>query len=449
MADLYLGTINKPPGVNTLNDVKIAANITLPWTVSTGEDIWHKFQVDDTVLYISSWVIGSNTWDYFKSNGIVNGKDITVNGVPYITRFLTGGISATDKNNEWDRLIVKFLSKDNDMNSRTRSSYCKEVVNGNAVARGEGNNLSKFSTVSTTNNQAAYWKIVLEEPNKYPFTNIGNENIGSITHGFIKNYIITDRNQDKIKVTEKLDGTILRTLIDQNTGTSLVLDLNTNWNNISYGLHTIEIILDDGKVTSTVTITFDKIKNPIPKLDIDANLKDAIAFNLLIKEEIEYQNARLLDNLKQKGITVSSSDINNTSVLINKIKDIEQPIIFKEGRDYYVDLSINPLRTHNNIGEQDSRTTYKIYTFMNKGTVTFSFELKGWSNTVYAQGTLRLYDSNYNLKSSSKKFSKQSSESGFLLCEHSFDVEIGDSVIYDSTGSEGGLHRNMRFYYNK
>lgn len=75
------------------------------------------------ILIADRNIQSSISWDALNSNGLVFGvqKDLGVKNYTFIYRLLTGGINATDKDNEWDKYIVnstlngKIIAGDNNV----------------------------------------------------------------------------------------------------------------------------------------------------------------------------------------------------------------------------------------------------------------------------------------------------------------------------------------------
>ncbi|QAT40820.1 hypothetical protein [Clostridium sp. JN-9] len=84
-----------------------------------------------------------------------------------------------------------------------------------------------------------------------------------------KTYTVTDAEGDTITVVEKLDGSVIRTLNNQASGTSLTVDLTTQWPSLSLASHTITIGVTDSKglAGATRTWTFTKT-NSAPRAPI-------------------------------------------------------------------------------------------------------------------------------------------------------------------------------------
>lgn len=109
--------------------------------------------------------------------------------------------------------------------------------------------------------------------NKTPIISGSDSNLGSKSASFTVNYSVNDTDTgDTLTVTEKVDGTTLRTINNAVRNQTYTLDLSSVWSTLSLGSHTITItVTDDKGGTTTRTYTFTKtddrikftLKNPI------------------------------------------------------------------------------------------------------------------------------------------------------------------------------------------
>ena len=223
------------------------------------------------------------SWDSLNTQGFVNGKEITIDGQKYKIRLLSGGSnyrSGSDNysggspiDNEWDRIIVNegnfsgipipsSTDLDKTLNSTDANSphnkvwnwfycfsWCKEVYSGNSSSRvSRGYNSARFSISyrSGVRFDDVGWRPALEILNSAPTISDSDRDFGDFASPFIKTYTITDSDNDKMKVVEKINRDIIRTLENQTSGTELTIDLTSKWKDLSIGKHTITIEVDDG-----------------------------------------------------------------------------------------------------------------------------------------------------------------------------------------------------------
>ena len=109
--------------------------------------------------------------------------------------------------------------------------------------------------------------------NQTPTISGSDSDLGNKSTPFTVDYSVDDTDtDDTLTITEKVDGTTLRTINNAVRGQTYTLDLSSVWSSLSLGSHTITITVDDGKGgTATRTYTFTKtddrikftLKNPI------------------------------------------------------------------------------------------------------------------------------------------------------------------------------------------
>ena len=155
----------------------------------------------------------------------------------------------------------------------------------------------------------------------------------------------------------------------------------------------------------------------------------------------------LADILGDKGVEVNPDD--DMASLISKVEQrLEEGEVFKEGTTNCIDLSMLPYRHHNYDGTISTQIITRLFTFLNKGTVIFKFNITGWSNTVYARVYLEQYNVNHELVYRSDLFSAQGSDRT-NACSVTMTVSKGDYVfIVPHSSSEGGYISDMKMYYD-
>lgn len=131
-------------------------------------------------------------------------------------------------------------------------------------------NLSSDILVSDSTDADGAYIIVW---NQTPTISGSDSNLGNKAASFTVNYSVDDTDTgDTLTVTEKVDGTTLRTINNAVRDQTYTLDLSSVWSTLSLGSHTITITVNNGKGgTATRTYTFMKtddrikftLKNPI------------------------------------------------------------------------------------------------------------------------------------------------------------------------------------------
>lgn len=233
-----------------------------------------------------------------------NGKTITIKGRPYKCRLISSL--------EWDEIVVVLMSSYVSLQYGTWTSTQPTPT----TARVRGRNVLTGSEDWAFNNTFGFRPVLEYLP--WCSNSLSSQDLGDILVWTNKAYTITG---DTFTLVEKLDGTTIRTLSNQASGTSYTLDLSTQWNSLAYGKHTVEIIATDSNgLSNTVTITFNKIKAPIQKLPSNATLVQRANFTQEMNNEISYQNSKLAQYLSDKGVTATASD--KLSILIDKVGTI-------------------------------------------------------------------------------------------------------------------------------
>ena len=86
-------------------------------------------------------------------------------------------------------------------------------------------------------------------------------NLGSKTAAFNFQYTVADADGDKLTVTEKLDGTTMKTRTNVSGGTTLTFEYPStaaNFQKILNGSHVLTVEVSDGKASATFTANFTK-----------------------------------------------------------------------------------------------------------------------------------------------------------------------------------------------
>jgi hypothetical protein len=154
-------------------------------------------------------------WDTLNTKGIASGLPITIsnisNNIKLIIRLLTGGISATDKDNEWDKIISgstlnsKIIAGDNAVwHTSGIASWASTAISdtsANRVIRGNAT-VSTYSSLAsgTSNTTTGFRPMLLVEfplPTRYRFVKDAN-GIYALQTGFYKIADITPTDATEI-----------------------------------------------------------------------------------------------------------------------------------------------------------------------------------------------------------------------------------------------------------
>ena len=297
-------------GVGNIQDYSVGATLEIRNTETNYEMQWievndggKKYLICDRVMLVNI------SWDDLNAQGLIFGKNVTIDGQQYKLRVLTGGSNyrsingysgGTPTTNEWDRWIVNeaglsglptptasdldTIRNSDDLNSPHNQkwnwmgvfSWVQDTCTKNSDSRAfRGYSSARAWNCSYKGSFSAYlgWRPVLEVLKPAPVISGSDSNLGNKSASFTVNYSVDDADTaDTLTVTERVDGTTLRTINNAVRGQTYTLDLSSVWSTLSLGSHTITITVNDGKGgTATLTYTFTKtddrikftLKNPI------------------------------------------------------------------------------------------------------------------------------------------------------------------------------------------
>lgn len=228
----------------------------------------HKFKV--VVQDLTTNLTVEKTWTFTRGYNapIISGNDGaygTYSGAPTIT------YEVYDPDNLRYSIIEYidgniFYSKDGCTGtykgSMDLSTPWPSLSNGNHTIKIVATNTGNISATRT-------WTVVKD--NKAPTISGNNVNLGNINSVLTYDYTVFDPEGDTFTVTEKVDGTILKTYTNCTGNKSFTLDLNTlttsnkrRWDELSYNaVHTVDIVASDNQGQSaTRTISFTKVNMP-------------------------------------------------------------------------------------------------------------------------------------------------------------------------------------------
>lgn len=311
----YLGTVNN---IITTEQLSTLTGATSGTVLQSGDITWLLYNVDNTQILVANKLIKSTiSYDLLNDLNLVEGKEITIGNATFICRLLSGGNSSSG-GGEWDEFIVNFASEDEISNWKNYWTWCKETVGTGAVVRGSSS-VSAWNTYTKSSSSTGIgWRPVLEVKIPPLANSIQSQNLGNKTSWSNLSYTITG---DTHSLVEKLDGTIIRSLGNQASGTEYTLDLSQQWDSISYGKHTIEIIVTDSNgLSSIVEITFNKIKEITKPIPTTSSLKSFVDHIGNVDKDIDYLRYKLYDNLTAKGVECSDTD--KMSSLVDKVNEL-------------------------------------------------------------------------------------------------------------------------------
>ena len=261
---------------------------------------WREVNVGAKKLLVADRnILEQVSWDDLNDQGLITGKEITIDGQQYKLRVLTGGSNyrtGTDAYsggspaaNEWDQIIVNEanhsgLPKPNatDLGSGPNDSqktgthnqfwnwyyirsWAQETYTGIGSYRASrGYNSARYWIYDASSNRGAYigWRPVLEVLNSAPLISGDTQAQGNKTAPFAVNYQVTDPEGDAVSVIEKLNGVNIKSETNITQGVNRTITLtNEQWSAITLNVEsTITIEATDSKGSkSTRTYTFTKV----------------------------------------------------------------------------------------------------------------------------------------------------------------------------------------------
>lgn len=284
---------------------------------------WLKYETSSgRNIYIAERVLTNSgpSWYQLGTIGLIRGKTIDISGIRYQCRVLSGGNKfpiADAPGGEYDeyRNLVPSLWWETDY------TICKEYFQGyDKVVTRRGSSI--YGLPEGSNSSDTGWRPVLEQLDYIPEISITDQDLGDITSFSPITYSVKDFNTDEpLSIEEKIGYKVIRTLTQQLSGTSYTLDISNVWEEIPYGKNTLVIkVTDSSKLTKQVSITFRKMKEEIIPPILQPTLKQQVAYNEKIQEEIQFLAISLRNNLKELGINVNS--MNKMRDLINQVGKI-------------------------------------------------------------------------------------------------------------------------------
>lgn len=299
-------------GLGNIQNYSAGATLEIRNTEANDADKMQWIEVNDggkKYLICDRVMLVNISWDDLNAQNLIFGKNVTIDGQQYKLRVLTGGSNYRNGNsynggepttNEWDRWVVNEAGlsglptptasdldtslDSTDLNSPHNQkwnwmgvySWAQETYTGNSPYRAFRGYFSArlwYYTSSGYRDAIIGWRPVLEVLNSAPVISGADSNLGNKSSSFTVDYTVNDYDTgDTLTVTEKVDGTTLRTINNAVRGQTYTLDLSSVWSSLSLGSHAITITVTDGKGgTATRTYTFTKtddrikftLKNPI------------------------------------------------------------------------------------------------------------------------------------------------------------------------------------------
>lgn len=351
---------------------------------------WHKIQDGDKTLLICDRVLlVSVSWDDLNAQGLVSGKEITIDGARYKCRLLTGGSNyrgsdgysgGTPTNNEWDRFVTREevitglpapVSSDLDstMNSTDHTSthnlfwhwvgvysWCQEVYSSNASRRAyRGYFSARYWDYGSSSGRNAYlgFRPVLEVLNTAPLISDTDRNLGDKNNDFTIQYSVNDTDSgDVLTAVESIDGVTKKTFSPtRNTQYTISVPVTT----LSLGPHTVKVTVSDGQGGSaTRTWTFTRTNSAPTISGTDTNLGD---------KNLGFTHAYTVDDADGDTLTVTEKLNDEVLRTINNAPIGEQLSLSITAQKLYT-LTLNSVNTLTiTVTDGKGGTAYRRLTF--------------------------------------------------------------------------------------
>lgn len=134
-------------------------------------------------------------------------------------------------------------------------------------------------------------------------------------------YSINVDNGVTYKILEKINNETTNEITKTNNSEN-VFEINS-WDTMKYGIYNISIdVMIDDIFKCNLYHKFEKYKSKVQHIPTNSNLKQVILHNKELEKEIDYQNFRLSEKLKEKGIEVVENK--SLSSLIDNVGEIKQ-----------------------------------------------------------------------------------------------------------------------------
>lgn len=245
------------------------------------------------IILISDRVLlTSVSWDDLNAQGLITGKEVTIDGKRCKLRVLTGSASGSSSGgstqNEWDLYIgndaglsgLPTPTAEDKNTSMTATdvtgthnqlwnwyyvySWCQETYSGNSsyrVVRG-GNGARYWANPTQSGRSALFgWRPVLEVLDSAPVISGSSAALGNKTAPFSVVYSVSEPENQTFSITEKVNGVVKNTATGLTTTTQreIALDIST-WNSLPLNQEstiTVEATDSEGN-TATKTWIFTK-----------------------------------------------------------------------------------------------------------------------------------------------------------------------------------------------
>lgn len=419
---------------------------------------WHKIQDGDKTLLVCDRVLlVSVSWGDLNAQGLVSGKEITIDGARYKCRLMTGGSNyrgsdsnsgGTPTNNEWDRLVTREevitglpapVSSDLDTTKNSTDhnsthnqfwhwigvySLCQETCSNNASSRtyrgGDSARTWHFSSSSGRYANLGF-RPVLEVLNTAPLISDTDRNLGDKNNDFSIPYSVNDTDSgDVLTAVESIDGVTKKTFSPtRNTQYTISVPVTT----LPLGVHTVKVTVSDGKGGSAIrTWTFTRTNSAPTISGTDTNLgdknlgfthtytvDDADGDMLTVTEKINDEVLRTINNApngEQLSLTITAQKL--YALALNSVNTLMISVTDGKGGTAYRRLTFKRTNSAPMISGQDSDIGLQTGAFAENYTVSDvegdnvviteyldNIELRSYQATLGQQATVEVSRENW------------------------------------------------------
>lgn len=415
-----------PTGAPSVGDIPSMAGSMANYTIGNTPSAeanklqWHKIKDGDKTLLICDRVILVNcSWNDLNGQGLVSGKEITIDGARYKCRLLTGGNNyrsgtdaysgGTPTNNEWDRFITREevitglpapVSSDldstldgTDLNSNHNKfwnwygvySWCQETYASDAsrrALRGYGSARGwSYGTASFQDDRLGF-RPVLEVLNTAPLISDTDRNLGDKNSDFTISYSVNDSDaSDVLTVTEYIDNVLQKTFsAARNTQYNITVPVST----MSLGAHSVKVTVNDGQGGSaTRTWTFTRTNSAPTISGTDTNLgdknlgfthtytvDDADGDTLTVTEQLNSETLRTINNAPigtPLSLTITAEKL--YTLALNSVNTLTITVTDGKGGTAYRRLTFKRTNSAPTISGQDAELGLQTGSFAENYTV--------------------------------------------------------------------------------
>ena len=259
---------------------------------------WVEIIEGSQTMYISDrCLLNYMCLDYIKALNLVNGVQVTIDGLPYLFKAISGGVQNQDnvennshnyggkRPNEYDDYICNakglpgLLTPATEETSQGSAhnqkwhwyhmySVCRDATTpsyGYEPLRGYSRARLWYYSVSYFSSNNFGFRAVLILQNSPPTISNSDGSLGSFAQALVKTYSVSEADGDFFSILEQLDGSTIRTLSNQRDG-SFTINLTDRWGSLALGTHTLKITATDTKGAASIrTWTFSKTNSPAGK----------------------------------------------------------------------------------------------------------------------------------------------------------------------------------------